>query len=190
MNSCPWRARMPRLPPWCRRCGGAMLGGSRQEVAPCRIDYDTAPPPAHPQGRCSLTADGGSSPDGTTFLPQSLSTSWPVASPRSPTAFAFSVDAGQGFGTTRRLTGQRGPAAVGVPWRCRVRHALSGSRCATRLAPSRWTGFLIAMTGRAPFRWASISPRHHGRLGLSGECCTAPLRLVAGVRPAPRWKQL
>ena len=43
------------------------------------------------------------------------------------------------------LTGQREPAPVGVPWACRVRHASSGSRCATRLAPSRWTGTSIVM---------------------------------------------
>ena len=59
------------------------------------------------------------------------------------------AEATQGFGTIRGRAGQRvdgGSAPLGVPSRCRVRHVLSGSRCATRLAPSRWTGFLIAMT--------------------------------------------
>jgi hypothetical protein len=85
--------------------------------------------------------------------------------------------------------GQRvddGSAPVGVPSRCRVRHVLSGSRCATRLAPSRWTGFLIAMThehGSGEPR----SPRHHRRPGLPGECCAGTLGPGFGHLRAGRW---
>ena len=96
-------------------------------------------------------------------------------------------------GSTRGLAGQRvddGSAPVGVPSRCRVRHVLSGSRCATRLAPSRWTGFLIAMTKTSTVPVSIDFPRHHRRPGLPREYCDASLTWVAGVRPPPSWTPL